>query len=226
MVKTKRRVPALVNIFFALTMAAMDLEGEIRSLREKRDLRGAATRAVEGYGPEVFGFLAAVLRDEQDASEVFSQTCEDLWRGLGRFEGRCTLRVWFYALARHAAARFRRAPHRRRGRHMALSEATDLAAQVRSRTQPHLRTSVKDRFVAIRDSLSEDDRALLILRVDRGMSWREIATSFSDGPRDADGELGRVEARLRKRFQHVKESIRIRARTAGLLRRKDHDERP
>jgi RNA polymerase sigma-70 factor (ECF subfamily) len=224
MVKTKRRVTALVNVFFGLTIAPMDLESQIRSLREKGELQGAASRAVEGYGPEVFGFLVAVLRDEHDANEVFSQTCEDLWRGLGAFEGRCAVRVWFYTLARHAIARFRRSPHRRRGRHVALSEASELAAQVRSRTQPHLRTSVKDRFAAIRDSLSEDDRALLILRVDRGMSWREIAVSLAEAPGDADGKLRRHEARLRKRFQLLKEDIRVRAQTSGLLRRTDHDE--
>jgi RNA polymerase sigma-70 factor (ECF subfamily) len=194
----------------------MNLEEWIESLRQKGDFRGAATKAVEGYGPEVFGFLVTVLRDEQDASEVFSQTCEDLWRGIGQFEGRSTMRTWLYALARHAMARFRRSPQRRLGRHIALSEMSDVAEHVRSRTLPHLRTSVKDGFAAIRDSLSEDDRALLILRIDRDMDWRDVARAFS-GEDDSDETLRRVEARLRKRFQLAKDRIRERAREAGLL---------
>jgi RNA polymerase sigma-70 factor (ECF subfamily) len=162
--------------------------------------------------------LVTVLRDEQDASEVFSQACEDMWRSIGKFEGRCTMRAWLYTLARHAVARFRRSPHRRPGRHLDLSAISDVAERVRSQTLPHLRTSVKDQFAAIRDSLDEDDRALLVLRVDRGMSWREIALTFSLDD-DSDEALRKLEARLRKRLQFVKEEIRVRARDAGLLGR-------
>ena len=194
----------------------MDLEERIGDLCKRGDLHGAVSCAVEGFGPEVFGFLVTVLRDEHDASEVFSQACEDLWRSIEQFEGRCTMRAWLYTLARHAMARFRRAPHRRPGLHVSPSQVSDLAERVRSQTLPHLRTSVKDQFGAIRDSLAEDDRALLVLRVDRGMSWREIARTFSLDD-DSDEGLRKLEARLRKRLQLVKEEIRVRARDVGLL---------
>jgi RNA polymerase sigma-70 factor (ECF subfamily) len=198
----------------------VELAEQIESLRRKGNLRGAATKTVEGYGAEVFGFLVTLLRDEGDAAEVFSQTCEDLWVGLARFEGRCSMRTWLYTLARHAAARLRRAPHRRPGCRVALSELSDVAERVRSETLSHLRSSVKDRFAAIRDALGVDERALLVLRVDRGMSWREIANVFS--PEDTTPEtLRRVETKLRKRFQVVKNEIRARAREAGVLR--DHE---
>jgi RNA polymerase sigma-70 factor, ECF subfamily len=194
----------------------MDLEEQIRTLHAAGDLRGAATQAVQGYGPEVLGFLVTLLRDEHAASDVFSQACEDLWTGLGRFEGRSSLRTWFYTLARHAASRLRRSPQERRENRIALTEVSDVAEHVRSLTLPHLRTEVKDRFAAIRDALSEDDRALLVLRVDRDMSWRDIAGVFSpdDGSEDA---LARETVKLRKRFQLVKDDIRERARAAGLL---------
>jgi RNA polymerase sigma-70 factor (ECF subfamily) len=198
----------------------VNLEDQIESRLKKGDFRGAATKAVEGYGPEVFGFLVTVLRNEYDASEVFSQTCEDMWRGIHHFEGRCTTRTWVYAVARHALARFRRSPRRRPGRHVALSEMSEIAERVRSQTLPHLRTSVKDQFAAIRDSLSEDDRALLVLRVDRGMSWSEIAR-ISSPDDDSQDALRRLEARIRKRFQFVKKRIRERALEAGLLREGD-----
>jgi RNA polymerase sigma-70 factor (ECF subfamily) len=147
---------------------------------------------------------------------VFSQACEDLWAGLPRFEGRSSLRTWFYVLARHAAARYRRSPHRRPGRRVAISDVTDVAEGVRSRTLPHLRTEVKNRFAAIRDALPEEDRALLVLRVDRNMSWNEIARVLYPDDQ-SDEALTKAAARLRKRFQFVKEEIRARAREAGLL---------
>jgi RNA polymerase sigma-70 factor (ECF subfamily) len=194
----------------------VDLEQQIQSLLEKGDLQRAASRAVEGYGPEVFGFLVSLVGDTRDASEVFSQTCEDLWVGLERFEGRCSMRTWLYTLARHAAARYRRSAHRRPGRRMALSQVSEIADRVRTQTLPFLRTEAKSELARIRDALDEEDRALLVLRVDRGLSWTDIALVFAgDGASKATME--RTSARLRKRFQAVKTEIRKRAREAGLF---------
>jgi RNA polymerase sigma-70 factor (ECF subfamily) len=193
----------------------MELEHRIQKLLAGGDLRGAATKAIEGYGPEVFGFLATLVRDPSDASDVFSQACEDLWQGLARFERRCSMRTWFYTLARHAAARFRRAPHRRAGRRVPLSEVTEVANRVRTGTLRYLRTEAKDGVAKIRDALQEDDRTLLVLRVDRGLSWKDIARVLAaDDP--SDPVLDREAARLRKRFQIVKGEIRSRAKEAGL----------
>lgn len=194
----------------------MDLEQRIQSLLEKGDHHAAATLAVQGYGPEVFGFLVAFVRDPRDASEIFSQTCEDLWVGLPRFERKSSMRTWMYSIARHAAARVRRSPHRRPGRHVALSQVSELAMRVRTETLRYLRSEAKDLFAPIRDSLDEDDRALLVLRVDRGMAWKEIARVLASGAQ-ADEALDRSAARLRKRFQLVKDEIRARAEEAGLL---------
>jgi RNA polymerase sigma-70 factor (ECF subfamily) len=194
----------------------VDLEAKIAGMRAGGDLRGAAGAAVEGYGPEVLGFLVTTMRDEEDAREVFAQSCEDLWRGMERFEGRSSIRTWFYVVARHAAARFRRSPHRRAAR-APLSEAEELAERVRTRTLPHLLTAVKDRFAALRDALDPEDQALLVLRVDRAMSFAEIAAVMSTDQEEDDDARARMTARMRKRFQLLKEEIRERARQAGLL---------
>jgi RNA polymerase sigma-70 factor (ECF subfamily) len=193
-----------------------DWEEQIKALLGVGDLQGAATRTIEHYGPELLGFLVTLLRSEQDASEVFSQSCEDLWRGLQHFEGRSAVRTWFYKLGRHAAARFRRSPYHRGPRHAGLSEAQELAERVRTQTLSYLRTTAKDGITAIRDSLEEQDQALLVLRVDRDMSWNDIARVLElDG--ESDEGLARAAAKLRKRFQVLKDEIRQRARAAGLL---------
>jgi RNA polymerase sigma-70 factor (ECF subfamily) len=97
-----------------------------------------------------------------------------------------------------------------------MSQVTDIAQAVRSRTLMHFRTEMKNRFAEIRDALPEEDRALLVLRVDRNMAWNEIARVLY--PEDqSDEALTRVAARLRKRFQLVKDEIRARARETGLI---------
>jgi RNA polymerase sigma-70 factor (ECF subfamily) len=195
---------------------AADLEAEIRALHAASAITDAARRAIEGYGPEVLGFLRSTLRDEDQAGDVFADACEDLWRGLPAFAWRCSLRTWFYTLARHAAARWRRAPHRRPGRHAALSEVSEVAEQVRTRTLTYLRTAARDKLDELRASLAPEDHELLVLRVSRGLSWQEVARVL--GPADTDDSvIAREAARLRKRFQLLKERLRAQARSAGLL---------
>jgi RNA polymerase sigma-70 factor (ECF subfamily) len=193
-----------------------DQEREVRDLLQTRQLHPAATLTLRTYGPEVYGFLAGQLQNVTDADEVFSQLTEDLWRGLPQFEWRCSLRTWLYLLARHAACRFRVSPWNRGGR-TGDSGLDEQIAHVRSQTEPWLRTDVKDRLRQLRDSLDPDDRLILVLRLDRGLSWNEVAL-VTLGEETATAEaLRRESARLRKRFQDLKDELRVRAQRAGLL---------
>jgi len=195
-------------------------EQQIRNLHDAGDTDAATTTAIEVYGAEIFGFLQALARDEDLAAEAFSVFAEDLWKGLPRFRWESSLRTWAYALARNALHRVRRDPARRPGRHIALSQAgaiSGVAAVVRSVTSPHLRSEVKDAFATLRERLDPDDHALLILRIDRRMSWREIASAMTPDV-DDNRELDRRAATLRKRFERAKAELRDLATKSGLLR--------
>ncbi|HVW30768.1 MAG TPA: sigma-70 family RNA polymerase sigma factor [Polyangiaceae bacterium] len=198
-----------------------DREAAARERLAAGDLKSAATLLVRGYGPEIYGFLVAHLRDETAAADVFSAFTEDLWRGLPRFEGRSTLRVWAYAIAKNAAARHLAAPHRRRRRNVPLSQAgelAELADAVRTETHPYLRTEAKSKLSALRDRLSPDERALLVLRVDRGLDWLDVARIlFTEEGASSDDDLKTGAARARKRFQSLKEKIRRMAKETRLL---------
>ena len=197
--------------------ASVDLDGELRSLHAQGSLKLAATRALEELGPEVFGFLVHTMGNEHDATEVFSELGENLWTAMPAFGFRCSVRTWMYVLARHAVARFRRTPWNARNRRGGESQLDDVCARVRTRTEPWLRTEVKDGFRAIRDALEPDDRELLVLRVDRGLAWEDVARVML-GSEDPDGAELRTEcARLRKRYQLLKDDLRRRAREAGLV---------
>jgi RNA polymerase sigma-70 factor (ECF subfamily) len=198
----------------------MDIESRMRLLADENDFRGAASIAIESYGPEVLGFLVHFLHSEHDARDAFSQTCEDMWKGLRCFEWQSSFRTWFYVLARHAASRSRHARNRHAERDASISKASEIAARTRSATPAHERTDVKDGFAALRAMLDVEDRMLLVLRIDRGMSWSDVARIMS--PEDATGDvIARTSARLRKRFQTLKSEIRALARGSGLL--PEHD---
>lgn len=201
------------------------LEEDAKARCASGDFDGAATRAIEGYGPEIFGFLLALHRDEQDAGDVFSIFSEQLWKGLRGFSWTCTLRAWAYTIARHASYRFARNARRDAKRHAPLddsSEAGALAARVRTATITYLRTEQKDRFAELRASLPADDQTLLVLRVDRKLPWDDLARiMLSEEPTVDDAAIKKESARLRKRFQLVKEKLLEMGREAGLVKKKD-----
>jgi RNA polymerase sigma-70 factor (ECF subfamily) len=186
-----------------------ELERVIREKWERRDLAGAADAAIRGYGPEIYGFLVAFHRDDEDASEVWSRVTERLWAGLDRFGWHSSFRTWVYAIARNTSIRYRQEKKRRHEDPLPEGSLADVALRIRSDTASWLRTSARDRFGALRDSLPEDDRMLLVLRVDKDLSWNELARVMHPEESESLDEEGlkREAARLRKRFQHVKERL-------------------
>jgi RNA polymerase sigma-70 factor (ECF subfamily) len=186
-------------------------EERIAALLRAGELREAAAVVLRAYGPQILGYLCAVLRDEETAQEVFSQFAEDLWSGLRGFRGEASARVWAWRLAWHAAARHARDPYRRRGRRLETGELSRIAAEVRSTTTAQWVDDRSRKLAALRAALTPDEQTLLILRVDKGLPWSEVAFVLS-----APGAAVE-EAALRKRFERVKAKLARRAREEGLV---------
>jgi RNA polymerase sigma-70 factor (ECF subfamily) len=197
-----------------------NFEQSIRAACETKDFEAAATLTLQGYASEILSFLSARLRSTSDGQEAFSMFAEDLWQGLPQFGWRCSMRTWAYTLARNAANRYASSPHNRIDRNLTLSKSSRLSAlveNVRSATQIHQRTDVKDRFRALRERLDTEDQMLLILRVDRDMAWRDIAIAMSGDANLDDESISRESARVRKAFERVKAELKRRAEEEGLL---------
>lgn len=176
------------------------------------------TKAVRGYGPEILGYLVAVADRESDATEAFSLFCERIWRGLPNFRWEASFRTWAYVVARHELQRHLAGERRRVGRERPLADVPaveEVIDHVRTRTAAFLRTAVKDRFSALRSELSPLDRHILVLRVDRALSWNDVVEILSESP-DNDG-VALTSAALRKRLERIKHQLRARAIEQGLL---------
>lgn len=198
-----------------------ETEDPVRSACDARDYASAATLFIEQHGSEILAFLRARMRSSSTADEVFAIFAEKLWVGLPSFEWRCSLRSWAYRLARNAANDYASAAPHRADRHFRLSENAALSAfvdRVRTTTAIYRRTPVKDRMRELRETLPDDDQMLLILRVDRGMDFRELAVAMAATDTTPDeAEIDREAARLRKRFERVKARLRELAEEAGLI---------
>lgn len=193
------------------------LEQRIREQLDARQLEEAAQIALTGYGPEILAYLARAMGREEDASEVYAQFCEDLWRGLQGFSGGSSFRTWAYHLARNARNRFWKEPFRRLGRPLESGEVSRIQALARSTTLVYRKTEIKDSLAEIRQELSPEERELLILRVDRRMSWNEIAGILAEGEGLAGEELRTSAAALRQRFKRLHTKLRKLFQERGLL---------
>lgn len=188
-----------------MTASDPSRDEDVRQLADAGRYAEAATALVQRHGPGVLGYLHALSSSRAESEELFSDVCERLWRKLPAFEWSGSIRTWMYVTARNALIDARR----RQGRRpmVPLSSAPELAAAVRSTTEVYRRSETKGKLSEVRDELDADDRTLLILRVDREMSWNDIARVMAEGEPD-EAELERAGARLRKRFERLKERIR------------------
>jgi RNA polymerase sigma-70 factor, ECF subfamily len=185
------------------------LEEAVRDDLARGHPAAAAERTIRGCGPQLLGYLVSVLRDDDAADDVFADACERVLGGIARFRGEGALRAWTYrvvwcALKDHLRGRARHRPLR-------TGELSRLVASTRDPTRPHLRSSVRDRVSELRSRLPAGDQTLLILRLGRGLSWREISQVLSRPG------LIEEETALRKRFERVKLKLRELARREGLL---------
>jgi RNA polymerase sigma-70 factor (ECF subfamily) len=173
------------------------------------DLHLATTVLIRGYGPQVVGYLIGVLEDKQDASDGFAEFCADLWKTLASFRRECTFQAWCFMVARHAAVRLREKTklRRKRTRPLTPEDISNLGGEVfRSSTASRERrfSETESRLERLRKTLSEDEQTLLFLRVDRDLSWRDIARVLADAADSPPSEVA-----LRKRFERLKQKLEL-----------------
>jgi RNA polymerase sigma-70 factor, ECF subfamily len=188
-----------------------DVEAEVRRCCDAGDYHAAATAAIQGLGPELLGFLVVIVGDHNDAGDVFGDVCVRLWKSLPAFRWDSSLRTWSYVLARRAAYAHRQSRADWRERHVRISdvpEIDDLILRMRTTTMARLHEQRQTRAERLRAKLTPDEQALLILRVDRELEWREIARVLAEEDELDDDEVTRAAANLRKRFERLRERLR------------------
>jgi RNA polymerase sigma-70 factor (ECF subfamily) len=167
----------------------------------------ATTLTIRGYGPELLAFLHSRLKDLNAARETFSWLAEDLWRGMPGFQRKSTIRTWVYAIARNAAHRYADRELRARWVSVPISEVSRASALAVQLPSTH---GQSERVARLRAQLDEEEQTLLTMRLDKQLPWREVALVFlyGDGPAPDEGAVEREAARLRKRFQLLKQRLR------------------
>jgi RNA polymerase sigma-70 factor (ECF subfamily) len=194
-----------------VTGPGTDIEARIRALIDSGDRPGAATAAIQEFGPPVLRYLRSMLRNEDDASDAFSIFAENVWRGLATWRGEGSLKAWSFRLAYNAAINLRNEAWRRRARRFFTGEASALAEEIRTRS--HVKVERQRQVLdTLRESLDVEDVSLLALRVDQKLSWVEISEVLA-----AEGGEKIEAAALMKRFERLKVRLAKMAKDQGLI---------
>lgn len=187
-------------------------EERIASALGRANVDRAATEAIRAYGPEILRYALSLCRDRADAADVFAEFAARLWKALPAFRGATTVRAFAYRIVRNAAADFYSDGYRRRRATLSSGMVSRLAQSVATSSKAALERDAA-RLAKIRSLFTEEEETLLLLRIDRGLSWEEVADVLT-----ADGRAPTAAA-LRKRFERLKAKIADQARKAGLLER-------
>ena len=131
----------------------------------------AATVLVERHAPAVARFVASLgLRAE--AEEVVQDTFVRAFGSLDAFRGESSLRTWLFTIARRLVLDRRRAT-RRRGESVELDEA-DVATEYDALDGVVADETVQRLHGAL-GRLTPTQREVFLLRVNEGLSYKEIA---------------------------------------------------
>lgn len=192
---------------------AADWERDILDAVRTGEPGRAAGLLFRRLGPEIAGYLAASCREGETAREAYARTQEATLRGLSSFDGRASLRTWLYVVARSQLVLVLRDEARRSRRLTPLDHHPEVWERAAPTATPAPSASRLEDVHRLRAMLSDEDREILVLRVERDLPWEEVARVFA-GEAAEPPVLRREAARLRKRFQAIRERV-ARARGAS-----------
>jgi RNA polymerase sigma-70 factor (ECF subfamily) len=177
---------------------------------KRRDER-AFTEFVGRYQREVFGVVARIVGDRQEAEDVSQEVFVTVFKKIDGFRGDASLRTWLLKIARnHARSRLR---FRKRRKYRAHDSWDDVEPGSRTElnrlARPDERAVAEELEFAARRAfltLSADAREVLTLRDLNGLKYDEIADIL-------ELPVGTVRSRLfraRKEWRAAIESLRER----------------
>jgi RNA polymerase sigma-70 factor (ECF subfamily) len=160
------------------------------------------------YRDRVYAHAFAMLRNEQDATDLSQEAFVKAWRAIRGFKNNSSFYTWIYRITTNLAIDFVRKRDRRPT--VPLEEAVDPDADVdvevapSSQTSPTdeaQRTELRQQIEAALAELSPDHRAVIQLREFEGLEYVEIAKAVGCS-------LGTVMSRLHYARKHMQKLLK------------------
>jgi len=148
-----------------------DPSDETRLVRAAQEgNRLAFTSLVEAYWGRLYRWLYQLARDRHLAEDLTQETFLKAFANLERFRAGTNFRAWLFRIAHNSFANQHRAASRQRA-----PLPDDLPAQEQGPVEQVVSRETLEGLNEALQQLPTDFRAALLLRVDQGLSFREIA---------------------------------------------------
>ena len=183
----------------------------------------AFERLVEPHRRELHAHCYRMLASVHDAEDALQEALLGAWRGVGRFEGRSSLRTWLYTIATNACLRLlERRPQivlpidygPPADPHDPIAEPLDarwLEPYPDAGLGYEQRESVELAFIAALQHLPPRQRAVLILRDVLGFSGAEVAEALATTPASVYSALQRAHRTVEERLPAHSQQATLRA---------------
>jgi RNA polymerase sigma-70 factor (ECF subfamily) len=163
----------------------------------------AFARLVRLHEGMVFNLSSRLLGDAEEARDVAQEVFLQVYRRLGLFQGRSSLKTWIYRIAVNQCHNRRRFWHRRRrDREEGLDAVEARAAGAHAGSSPYEEARRHERARRVQAALlqlSFEHRAVLVLREVEGLTCQEVAAA-----------LGIPEGTVKSRLSRAREAMRLR----------------
>jgi RNA polymerase sigma-70 factor (ECF subfamily) len=186
---------------------AQSPEGGLLELCRRGDAH-AFSQLVGLHERMVFNLAARLLGDAEEAKDIAQEVFLQVYRTLGRFEGRSSVKTWIYRIVVNQCHNRRRWWHRRRRDQMRPIE--DLTSQDEARMAapqsdngPLEDLARREKAQLVQNALNTiafDQRAVLVLREVDGLSCEEIGQTLGLPIGTVKSRLARGREALRQRL--------------------------
>lgn len=151
-------------------------------------------RSSSGY---VFSVAYRVTGSRQDAEEVTQDVFIKVHRKLGTFAFKSAFSTWLYRIAMNTAINTYRRRSRERGKTLPFDEGIDIEKDQEEGGPKEIEKKENEALVmSMLGSLTEEQRACVVLRDIEGLKYEEVAASLKINLNTVRSRLSRARERL------------------------------
>jgi len=181
--------------------------------------REAMATLLTRYQAKIFGLCFRMVRHREKAADLAQDSLVKLIQNLGRFDGRAQFGTWAYRIATNVcishlrAEKLRRHPSLdapRKGGKSPNTDETRIGSSLEQRREPGAGGRVegdedRQRLLEALDRLDEEQRAILLLRDNRGLDYDQIAEVLGVPTGTVKSRLFRARSALREAIENQDE---------------------
>ena len=163
----------------------------------------AFERLVMIHRDRIFGLVHHIIGDFEDANDISQEVFIRAYRSIGSFRGDAGIDTWLNRIAINLSINHVRKESRRKEKNAELADSRDDSQFHRYNTPLDI-MEIREITCRFRESLGKlplDERVVFVLKVQQGLSYREIANAVKCPVGTVVSRLNRARRRLRDRFK-------------------------